>query len=58
MNRRRILLIDGAKIVATGLFVGAFLRAESLADALVLVGLSVVAFGAAFALTPDEDEPT
>ncbi len=39
------------------MFVGAFLRAETLADALVLFALSVAAFAVALVLTPDEDEP-
>ena len=56
MNRRRVLLIDGLKVVATGLFLGVFLRAESLGEALVLFGLSVLAFAGAFVLTPNEPE--
>lgn len=57
MNRRRSLLIDACKVVATGLFAGGFLRAETFGEVFGLTALAAVFFAAAFFLTPDEDEP-
>ena len=56
MNRRRVLLIDACKVVATALFAGGFLRAEAFSEVLGLTTLAAVFFAAALFLTPDEDE--
>lgn len=57
MNRRRTLVIDACKVVATALLAGGFLRAESFGEAIGLSAAAGVIFAVAFFLTPDEDEP-
>ena len=56
MNRRRALLIDAFKVVATALFAGGLLRAETFGEAFGLSALASVFFVLAFFLTPNEDE--
>ena len=56
MNRRRALVIDGRKVVATALFAGSLLRANTSGEAAGLITLAIVFFALAFYATPEEDD--